>query len=343
MNLFLQTCALQRTPRRPLWIMRQAGRYLPEYRAVREKHSFKQMVETPDLCAEITLQPIRRFGLDAAIIFSDILVLLEALGVPYQIQNGRGPVLERAVASQADLDRLSAGPVTDHLGYVYAALELLRGELPAEVALLGFAGAPWTLASYLVAGGSSSDGFAVIDSLAEREPRLLHAIMDRLTEAVIQHLRAQLAAGADAVQVFDSWAGNLTAEQFRRISLPYLQRIARALKGERVIFYLKGAAHRLTPEEAAPFRILGVDWLHPLAHYRETLGADTVLQGNLAPEILTADIATIERETRAVLDSHGPGPGHIFNLGHGITPEVPPDHVQALVDTVRTYALEAAL
>ncbi len=342
MNLFLQTCAHEVTLRRPVWIMRQAGRYLPEYRAVREKHSFQDMVKTPELSAEVTLQPIRRYGLDAAIIFSDILVVLEALGVAYGIEEGRGPVLERAVRSAADLEQLSSSPVSDQLEYVYVALRLLRGELSPDVALLGFAGAPWTLACYLVEGGSSPDGFAAIHSLLTRQPSLLGTMMDRLTEAVIAHLKAQLSAGAHAVQVFDSWAGLLSEEQFRRVSLPYLRRIAQALEGENVIFYLKGAAHHLSREEAAPFPILAVDWLQPLSAYRKTLGERPVLQGNLAPEVLKSDAATIRRKTRAVLTSHGPGTGHIFNLGHGITPDVPPDHVQVLVDTVHEHALEPA-
>ncbi len=340
MNLFLDTCDLKPTPRRPVWIMRQAGRYLPEYRAVRAEHTFKEMVETPDLCVEVTLQPIRRYGLDAAIIFSDILVILEALGVPYQIVDGQGPVLDRAVRTTEAVDRLATAPVSDSLEYVYTALELLRRELSPDVALLGFAGAPWTLACYLAEGGSSKGGFPAIKTLLEREPDSFHGMMGRLTDAVIDHLRAQLNAGADAVQVFDSWAGMLPEDQFRQASLPYLTRIAEALKGERVIFYPRGAAHWLTADEAARFPIMGVDQSQPLATYREKWGPDIILQGNLAPEILASDPATIVRETEAVLESHGPGPGHIFNLGHGITPDVPVEHVQALVDTVHGHVLE---
>lgn len=341
MNLFLDTCDLKPTPRRPVWIMRQAGRYLPEYRAVRAQHTFKEMVETPDLCVEVTLQPIHRYGLDAAIIFSDILVILEALGVPYQIVDGQGPVLERPVRRPEALDRLATTPVSDSLGYVYTALAMLRRELSPDVALLGFAGAPWTLACYLAEGGNSKSGFPAIRTLMEQAPDTFHGMMERLTEAVIDHLRAQLDAGADAVQVFDSWAGMLSEHQFREASLPYLHRIADALKGERVIFYPRGAAHWLTAEEAARFPILGVDGSHSLAHYRDRWGGEVVLQGNLDPEILTTDPDTIARETQAVLESHGPGPGHIFNLGHGITPDVPVKHVQSLVDTVHAHVLEA--
>lgn len=341
MNLFLDTCDLKPTPRRPVWIMRQAGRYLPEYRAVRKNYSFKEMVETPDICTEITLQPIRRFGLDAAIIFSDILVILEALGVPYQIVDGQGPVLEGTVRTRAALDRLAATPVSDSLGYVYTALDLLRRELSPDVALLGFAGAPWTLACYLVEGGSSKNGFPAVKTLLEEEPALFHSIMERLTEAVVDHLRTQLKAGADAVQLFDSWAGHLSEDAFRRASLPYLTRIADELAGERVIFYPRGATQWLTADEAARFHIMGVDQSQPLARYRENWGSDIVLQGNLAPEILASDPGTIARETAAVLKSHGPGPGHIFNLGHGITPEIPIEHVQAVVDAVHSYELEA--
>ncbi len=339
MNLFLQTCDLQPTPRRPVWIMRQAGRYLPEYRAVRQRHSFKEMVTNPELCVELSLQPIRRYGLDAAIVFSDILVVLEALGVSYKIVEGHGPVLERAVGSATELERLSSAAVPDQLDYVYAALGLLRRELSPEVALLGFAGAPWTLACYLVAGGSSSNGFAAIKSLLETDPALLHTMLERLTAAALEHLQAQLAAGADAVQIFDSWAGNLTEQQFREFSLPYLHRMAAELQGQRAIFYLKGAAQWLTADEAAPFRILSVDGQQPLARYRQVLGDQVVLQGNLAPGILTTDAVTIQRATRAVLESHGPGAGHIFNLGHGITPDVPPRHVQVMLDSVRDYDL----
>jgi len=339
-NLFLETCGLQPTARRPIWIMRQAGRYLPEYRAIRENASFREMVATPELCVEVTLQPIRRFGLDAAIIFSDILVILEALGAPYDIIEGRGPVLSETVRTWDDLKNLSTAPVTDGLEYVYAALQMTRQELSPEVALLGFAGAPWTLACYLAEGGSSRDGFPAIKTILEREPELYHAIMERLTHAVVGHLQAQLAAGADAVQVFDSWAGMLPEEQFRDFVLPYLHRIAEALQGERIIFYLKGAGHWLTAGESAPFPILSVDWTYSLDSYRQRFGDRIVLQGNLDPAILRRDPDTIRQETRAVLESHGPGPGHIFNLGHGITPDIPVEHVQAMIDAVRSYSLE---
>ena len=340
MNLFLQTCDLQPTPRRPVWIMRQAGRYLPEYMEVRRRHSFKDLVTQPELCVEVSLQPIRRYGLDAAIIFSDILVVLEALGVNYQIVEGHGPVLERAVNSLAELEGLSSAPVPERLEYVYTALGLLRRELSPDVALLGFAGAPWTLACYLVEGGSSKNGFAAIKSLLETDPALLHTMLERLTAAALEHLQAQLAAGADAVQIFDSWAGLITEQQFREFSLPFLHRMAAELQGQRAIFYLKGAAQWLTADEAAPFQILSVDWQQPLARYRQVLGERIVLQGNLAPDILTTDAVTIRRATRAVLESHGPGAGHIFNLGHGITPHVPTEHVQVMLDSVHDYVLE---
>ena len=335
---FLQTCDLQQTDSRPVWLMRQAGRYLPEYRQIRERHSFREMVTTPELCTEVTLQPTRRYDLDAAIIFSDILVLLEALGAPYEIIEGRGPVLERTVRSVTDLDNFSTGLETGDLDYVYESLGLLRAELATELALLGFAGAPWTLACYLVSGGNSQDGFPEIMDLSRADPALLTKILERLTDAVIAHLQAQLQAGADAVQVFDSWAGMLGREQYREIVLPHLQRIAAALAGERVIYFLKGATHYLSADEAAQFHMLSVDHYRPLSYYRDELGGDIVLQGNLDPAALRLDPAELAAETRRVLADHGPGPGHIFNLGHGITPDIPPEHVQVMVDTVRAFA-----
>ena len=335
---FLQTCDLRQTDSRPVWLMRQAGRYLPEYREIRERHSFKEMVTTPELCAEITLQPIRRYDLDAAIIFSDILVVLEALGAPYEIIEGRGPVLEQTVRTAADLDGLSSGLETGDLDYVYESLGLLRAELATELALLGFAGAPWTLACYLVSGGSSQGGFPEITDLSRDDPALLAKILERLTDAVIAHLKAQLQAGADAVQVFDSWAGMLGRKQYRELVLPHMQRIATALAGERVIYFLKGATHYLSAEEAAQFRLLSVDHQRPLSYYRDKLGSDIVLQGNLDPAALRLDPAELMAETRKVLADHGPGPGHIFNLGHGITPDIPPEHVQVMVETVRAFA-----
>lgn len=339
-NLFMDTLALRPTPRRPIWVMRQAGRYLPEYREIRARHSFKEMVQTPDLATELTLQPVRRYGLDAAIIFSDILVLLEALGVPYRIIENQGPVLDRAIRTEDDYASLSEAPVSDSLGYVYRALGILRQELPTDVALLGFAGAPWTLASYLIEGGSSRTGFPAIRALLETDPALFGKIMDRITEGVIDHLKHQLASGADAVQVFDSWAGMPSRKVFRQAARPYLQRIADALEGEYVIFYPKGAGHWLTKKEVNQFGILGVDWTHSLGYYREHFGPDVVLQGNLDPAILRTDAKTIREEAWAVLDSHGPTPGHIFNLGHGITPDVPTDCMKALVDAVHEHSFE---
>ena len=297
-------------------------------------------METPDLAVEVTLQPIRRYGLDAAIIFSDILVLLEALGVPYQIVEDQGPVMERPVRTTEDFMALSAEPVTGSLGYVYEALGILRRELPPEVALIGFSGGPWTLASYLIEGGNSKGGFPAIRALMENDPVLFGKIMDRITDGVIDHLKAQLDNGADAVQVFDSWAGMLNEAGFRQAALPYLMRIAIELQDSPVIFYPKGAGHWLTKEEATRFRALGVDWTQSMGAYREKFGPGMVLQGNLDPAVMLSDIQTIRKEAINVLDSHGSQPGHIFNLGHGITPDVPLDHMQALVDTVHEHTFE---
>ncbi|MCH7574374.1 MAG: uroporphyrinogen decarboxylase [Candidatus Marinimicrobia bacterium] len=336
----MDTLALRPTPRRPIWVMRQAGRYLPEYRALRKRHAFKEMVETPALAVEVTLQPMRRYGLDAAIIFSDILVLLAALGVSYEIVEDKGPVLARSIRTAEDFESLSHEPVTDSLGYVYETLSILRKELPPEVALLGFAGAPWTLASYAIEGGNSKGGFSAIRVLLDSDPALFGKIMDRITDGVIDHLQAQLANGADAVQLFDSWAGMLNEADFRRAALPYLKRIAVELEPGPVIFFPKGASQWLTKEEVDQFKILGVDGSQSLGFYREKFGQDFVLQGNLDPAILITDMQTIRTEARAVLDSHGSQPGHIFNLGHGITPDVPPDHMKALVAAVHEHTFK---
>ncbi len=338
-NLFMDTMALKPTSRRPIWVMRQAGRYLPDYRKVRQRHSFNEMVETPELAVEITLQPIHRYGLDAAIIFSDILVLLAASGVNYKILEKQGPVLERAIRTEADFASLSTAPASDFLGYVYEAITLTRKELPEDKALLGFAGAPWTLASYLIEGGSSKGGFPAIKAMFNDNPGLFGKIMDRITANVIHHLNAQLDAGASAVQVFDSWAGMSTKEVFREAALPYLMRIADELQGKPVIFFPKGAGNWLTRAEAEHFGALGVDWTHSMGHYRETFGPDMVLQGNLDPAILKTDEKTIRRAAIEILESHGSEPGHIFNLGHGITPDVPVEHLGVLVETVQNYQI----
>ena len=328
--------AVRREPhgRAPAWIMRQAGRYLPEYRALKARHDFVTLVRTPDLAAEVTLQPLRRFPLDAAILFSDILVVPEALGVPYRFREAGGIQMERALASPADLDALSPEGAADRLDYVYRALRLLRAELGEAKALLGFAGSPWTLACYLVEGGSA-EGFPRALDLARREPAAFARLLETLADTVAEYLRRQLAAGADAVQVFDSWAGLLEGADYESLSLRWIRAVLERLPaGAPVILYAKGKSRDARALAATGVPVLGVDWELPLSSVRLLAGRPVCLQGNLDPEWMTREPAAAAEAARAVLADNAGDPGHVFNLGHGITPEARIETVAAVLDAV---------
>jgi len=335
---FLAALRARPTARRPIWIMRQAGRYLPEYRAVREKVSFRQLCRDPELVSEVTLQPIRRYGFDAAILFSDILTPLEPMGAPFNFDNG-GPRLERPVRNEDDVAALRVVEPREELAFVADAIRLLKKELGATP-LIGFAGAPLTLAAYLVEGGGSAD-FRHLKRLLYTRPDILETLLDRLADQVAEHLAMQIEAGADAVQVFDSWAAVLTPADYLRLALPRVRRIMAHLEGFGVprIFFAKGIAPLLPRLDGAGADAIGLDWTVDLATGIELAGGRPV-QGNLDPLVLLGDDREIRRRTREILRAGDSATGHVFNLGHGIVPETPPGAVETLVATVRDYRPE---
>jgi len=343
--------ALRRQPvdRTPVWLMRQAGRYLPEYRATRAAAgSFLAMAKTPELACEVTLQPLRRFPLDAAILFSDILTVPDAMGLGLYFAEGEGPKFERPVRDEADVARLAVPDMETELRYVMDAVRVIRRELAGAVPLIGFSGSPWTLACYMVEGGGS-DNYAKIKAMAFNRPELLHKLLGVVTDAVIAYLAAQRAAGAQALQVFDTWGGVLSPTLYRQFSLPYLQRIARELqRGEGedrtpLILFGKGNAPYLEALAATGTDAVGVDWLVDLGEAARRTGGQVALQGNLDPATLYASPEVIAREAARVLDSYAEGnggsrEGHVFNLGHGMSPDMDPEHVLALVEAVHAHS-----
>ena len=343
--------ALRREPvdRTPVWLMRQAGRYLPEYRATRKQAgSFLGMAKNPEVACEVTLQPLRRFDLDAAILFSDILTIPDAMGLGLYFVEGEGPKFERTVRSAADAAKLGVPDMETELRYVMDAVRVIRRELDGKVPLIGFSGSPWTLACYMVEGGGSKD-FARIKAMALNDPATLHRLLSVNTDAVIAYLAAQRAAGAQALQVFDTWGGVLSPAMYREFSLPYLQRIAQELdRGEGaertpLILFGKGTAAYLEDLAASGAEGVGVDWLVELGDAARRTQGKVALQGNLDPATLYGSPEAIRREVRRALDSYRDGnggsrEGHVFNLGHGMSPDMNPDHVAVLVDEVRAYS-----
>jgi len=334
--------ALRREPvdATPVWLMRQAGRYLPEYRELRaEAGSFLDLCQNPDLACEVTLQPLRRFDLDAAILFSDILTIPEAMGLGLYFQPGEGPHFERPVRDADAIDRLGVPDAEDDLGYVMDAVRTIRRELNGKVPLIGFAGSPWTLATYMVEGGPSKD-FRRIKALMYNEPRTMEVLLEKLATAVADYLNGQIAAGAQAVQVFDTWGGTLTPQTYRRFSLDWMTRIVEALepgpdgRPVPVILFTKGGGPWLEAISDSGCDAVGLDWTITLAEARPRVGDRVALQGNLDPAMLYAEPGVIREAVAETLASYGSGPGHVFNLGHGVTPEVNPDHVAALVNAV---------
>lgn len=324
----------------PVWIMRQAGRYLPEYRAVRAKAGdFRTLCTTPELACEVTLQPVRRFPLDAAILFSDILTIPDAMGLGLRFVEGEGPVFQRAVRTAADVAALGVPDPEGELRYVTDAIRLVRRELSGRIPLIGFAGSPWTLATYMVEGGSSRD-FANIKRMLYRAPEVLHRLLDVLARSVSGYLNAQIAAGAQALMVFDTWGGTLTPRAYQSFSLDYMTQIVRAIprtnEGRRIplILFTKNGGQWLEALADSGADALGIDWTTDIGDARRRVGERVALQGNLDPAALYAPAERIRTEVRQVLESYGRGTGLVFNLGHGITPDIDPDHVAALVDAV---------
>jgi uroporphyrinogen decarboxylase len=322
--------------RPPLWVMRQAGRYLPEYRALKAKSSFLEMVRTPALAAEVTLQPLRRFpGIDAAILFSDILVIPEALGQGYKFRDAGGIAMEFRLETRAQVEKLAApAAVPDRLGYVADALALLKKELAGDKMLLGFGGSPWTLATYMVEGGSSEE-FERIKQLFYTDRATFDALLEKITAALIAYFELQIRAGADAIQIFDSWGGIIAGQDYEAASLKWIRAIIAALpKDFPIILYAKGTAPHLADQAFSGARVISVDWTNDLAIVRRTLPANVAVQGNLDPVLLNTTPDIVRRETARLLESMRGASGHIFNLGHGIMPHAKIECMQALVDTV---------
>jgi uroporphyrinogen decarboxylase len=340
---FLRALRREPTDTTPIWVMRQAGRYLPEYRATRERAgSFMGLAQNPELACEVTLQPLVRFELDAAILFSDILTVPDAMGLGLSFAQGEGPQFARPVRSAADIARLAVPDMDGELRYVMDAVRLIRRELAGRVPLIGFSGSPWTLACYMVEGRGSRD-FATLKAMCWDQPELAHRLLDTLARAVASYLAAQAAAGAQALMVFDTWGGLLGPAPFREFSLRYMERIVEALeadphaRGLPVILFSKGAQSHLAEMADSGCAALGVDWTVDLSDARRAVAGKVALQGNLDPAVLRSNPEVIRRQARAVMDSYGNHPGHVFNLGHGITPEVDPEHVKVLVDEVHAY------
>jgi uroporphyrinogen decarboxylase len=344
-DLLLRALLRQPTPRRPIWLMRQAGRYLPEYRATRARAgNFLAMCTNPEIACEVTLQPVDRYPLDAAILFSDILTIPHAMNLGLQFETGEGPTFEHPVRSKADIDKLHAPDPGRELKYVIDAVALIRRELNGRIPLIGFAGSPWTVGTYMVEGGGSKS-FGFIKRMMYEHPGELHRLLGVLAKATILYLNAQIAAGAQAVMLFDTWGGVLTPAQYAEFSLRYMAEIIASLtreaEGRRVpnIVFTKGGGAWLAKIAAIGCDAVGVDWTTDLASARRAVDDRVALQGNLDPSALFAPAATLRAETLRVLESFGAGSGHVFNLGHGITPDVDPERVAVLIDTVRGYAV----
>ena len=337
---FLRALLREPVDRTPLWMMRQAGRYLPEYREIRaEAGSFMNLCTNPELACEVTLQPLRRYAMDAAILFSDILTVPDALGLGLYFSEGEGPRFERPISTAAEIHALDPARAASELGYVMDAVSLIRKELKGSIPLIGFAGSPWTLATYMVEGGSSKD-FAKVKSLAFNEPELMHQLLSKLATSVAAYLSEQIHSGAQAVQIFDTWGGALSHNAYREFSLRYMTEIIEQLPREAdgrkvpVIVFTKGGGQWLEAIADCGADAVGLDWTTDIGAARERVGDRVCLQGNMDPTLLNASPERIRDEVAQILTSFGEGSGHVFNLGHGITPGINPDHVAAMVDAV---------
>ena len=331
---FLRACRREPTERVPVWFMRQAGRYMPEYRKLREKHTLLEICKNPELACEVTLQPLR-LGVDAAILFADILLPLEPMGAPFEFAKGEGPVIHEPITNRAQIDKLRVIDPEEGLGYIMKSIRTIKGALNGRVPLIGFAGAPFTLASYLVEGGKSAH-FAKTKKLMYSDPESWNALMGKLAEVVRLYLRAQITAGADCVQLFDSWVGQLSVEDYRDYVLVHVAHILDDLKtcGVPVIHFGTGTHALLEMQRDAGGTVIGLDWRTPLAEGWSRIGYDRAVQGNLDPTVLFAPREVAYKHAQRVLEAAARRPGHIFNLGHGILPETPVDNVQAVIDFV---------
>ena len=338
---FLRACHRLPTDATPVWFMRQAGRYMPEYRLIREKHTLLEICRQPELAAEVTLQPVRALGVDAAILFADILLPVIPLGVGLQFAPGEGPIIERPITSLEDVKRLRPVNPTEDLGYVMDAIRMLRGELKV-VPLIGFCGAPFTVASYMIEGGASRE-FLKTKSLMYTAPSVWHALMEKLSAVLADYLVTQIQAGAQAVQVFDSWVGALGPEDYERYVLPYSQKVLEAAQAQKVpvIHFGTNTTTLLPLMKRAGGDVIGLDWRIPLDDGWKLLGRHTAVQGNLDPAVLFAPLPEIKARVSDILRRAGGRPGHIFNLGHGILQHTPVDNVKAVVDMVHGLPVAA--
>lgn len=335
-DLLLRTLKGQSTERPPVWMMRQAGRYLPEYMVLREKYGFFERCQTPELACEITLQPVDIIGVDAAILFSDILVVPQAMGLEVQLIESKGPILPDPVKTSKDLDRVRVPDVNETLQYVFDAITLIKKELNGRVPLIGFAGAPWTLLCYMVQGKGSKT-FDEAKAFCYTQPALAHSLLQMITDTTIAYLKGQVKAGADTVQIFDSWGGLLSPDDFENISLKYIRQIVTALKDDvPVIVFAKGAWHSLQNMAATGAHGLGIDWCITPRMARQFAGNTVTLQGNFDPAKLLSPVPVIKKEVKAMLNAFG-NERYIANLGHGILPNIPVDHARAFVDTVKEW------
>tara|TARA_R110002073_G_scaffold11861_1_gene53304 strand:- start:81533 stop:82582 length:1050 start_codon:yes stop_codon:yes gene_type:complete len=337
---FLKALAREPVDRTPIWMMRQAGRYLPEYRASRAKAgSFMDLCTNPDMACEVTMQPLERYPLDAAILFSDILTIPDAMGLGLYFETGEGPRFRKTVRTEAEVSALEIPDVNASLDYVMKAVSTIRGELNGRVPLIGFSGSPWTLATYMVEGGSSKD-FRRLKAMIYDQPEIAHQLLDKLAQTVTAYLNAQILSGAQAVQIFDTWGGALSASAYEEFSLSYMRQIVSGLIREHegrkvpVILFTKNGGLWLEQMADTGCDALGLDWTINIGDARRRVGDRVALQGNMDPAVLYASPQTIRKEVKKILTDFGDHPGHIFNLGHGITPEVDPEHAKAFIEAV---------
>jgi len=337
-DLILRTIKGEKTERYPVWVMRQAGRILPEYRAVRAGlKDFKELVETPERAAEVTIQPVELLGVDAAIIFSDILVVPEAMGLTYQMVENKGPWFEKTIKSENDLNLISDSfDINDRLGYVAEAISITKKELNGKVPIIGFAGAPWTILCYMIEGEGSKT-FSKAKKIIYTNPALAHVILERITKVTIAYLKMQIKAGAEIVQLFDSWAGVLGPVEYSEFGTKYVKQVCEAITEVPVTVFAKGAYYARHELAKLSCQTIGLDWNMNIEESRKIIGTDKTLQGNLDPCVLYADFKTIETKTKNLLKSFG-NQRHIANLGHGVYPDTDPEKVKCFIETVKGYA-----
>lgn len=341
----MRALAGQTVDKTPVWMMRQAGRYLPEYRRVRaQAGDFMSLCKNTDLACEVTIQPLERYELDAAILFSDILTIPDAMGLGLYFVEGEGPMFRKPVRTEKDIEQLSVVNTAKDLSYVTDAVAVIRAELNGRVPLIGFSGSPWTLATYMIEGKSSRD-FALAKTMLYKQPEILHQLLDKLSLSVIDYLNAQIRSGAQVVQIFDTWGGALSHSAYLEFSLAYMEKIVAGLikhadgRDVPVILFTKGGGHWLEAMADTGCHCLGLDWTVDIGQARQRVGDKVALQGNMDPAVLRSDPSIIRSEINAILTSFGDHQGHIFNLGHGITPDIDPDNVKVFIDAVHEFSL----